>query len=142
MKRTPMPQRSAPMPRKRSGKRRRGESDDEGTATTAKVRKPLKSRSTRPKMTQARKSAKGRPCLVRLPGCDGGGETTVLAHYRLAGHCGTGLKPPDCLGSFTCDPCHSAVDGRRTLEGWSRTEIRLAHAEGCLRTAALLEGEE
>ena len=130
------------MPRKRHGKRRRGDSDNEAVATKAKALKPLKSRSTRPKMTPARKSAKDRPCLVRLPGCDGGGETTVLAHYRLAGHCGTGLKPPDCLGSFTCDPCHSAVDGRRTLEGWSRTEIRLAHAEGCLRTAALLEGEE
>lgn len=130
------------MPRKRPGKRRRDESEAEVAATTPKARKPLKSRSTRPKMTPARKSAKDRPCLVRLPGCDGGGETTVLAHYRLAGHCGTGLKPPDCLGSFTCDPCHSAVDGRRTLEGWSRTEIRLAHAEGCLRTAALLEGEE
>lgn len=130
------------MPRKRHGTRRRGDSDNEAVATKAKALKPLKSRSTRPKMTPARKSAKDRPCLVRLPGCDGGGETTVLAHYRLAGHCGTGLKPPDCLGSFTCDPCHSAVDGRRTLEGWSRTEIRLAHAEGCLRTAALLEGEE
>ncbi len=130
------------MPRKRAKQRRSGPTDAEPDATTTKVRKALKSRSTRPKMTQARKSAKGRPCLVRLPGCDGGGETTVLAHYRLAGHCGTGLKPPDCLGSFTCDPCHSAVDGRRTLEGWSRTEIRLAHAEGCLRTAALLEGEE
>ena len=130
------------MPRKRPGKRSRGDSESEAAATPPKARKPLKSRSTRPKMTPARKSAKDRPCLVRLPGCDGGGETTVLAHYRLAGHCGTGLKPPDCLGSFTCDPCHSAVDGRRTLEGWSRTEIRLAHAEGCLRTAALLEGEE
>lgn len=130
------------MPRKRAGKRRRGESESEASTVPPKARKALKSRSTRPKMTPARKSAKDRPCLVRLPGCDGGGETTVLAHYRLAGHCGTGLKPPDCLGSFTCDPCHSAVDGRRTLEGWSRTEIRLAHAEGCLRTAALLEGEE
>ena len=140
MKRTAFPPRSKPMPRQRAGIRRTATPDTLAVVTTPKVRKPLKSRST-PKMTPARKSAKGRPCLVRLPGCDGGGETTVLAHYRLAGHCGTGLKPPDCLGSFTCDPCHSAVDGRRTLEGWSRTEIRLAHAEGCLRTAALL-GEE
>jgi len=133
--------RQSPMPRKRAKPRRVAAPEENQPTIAPKVRKALKSRPARPKMTPARKSAKDRPCLVRLPGCDGGGETTVLAHYRLAGHCGTGLKPPDCLGSFTCDPCHSAVDGRRTLEGWSRTEIRLAHAEGCLRTAALL-GEE
>lgn len=96
---------------------------------------------SRRKTTAARRDARGRPCLVRLPGCDGGGETTVLAHYRLAGYCGTGLKPADVLGAFACDPCHAAVDGRRTIEGWTRDEIRLAHAEGCLRTAALLEDE-
>jgi len=139
MKRTPL-QRKTPMPRQRAGIRRTAALDTLAAVTTPKARKPLKSRST-PKMTPARKSAKGRPCLVRLPGCDGGGETTVLAHYRLAGHCGTGLKPPDVLGAFCCGPCHDACDGRRTLEGWSKTEIRLAHAEGCLRTAALLETE-
>ena len=96
---------------------------------------------SRRRTTAARQAARGRPCLIRLPGCDGGGETTVLAHYRLAGYCGTGLKPPDVLGALCCGPCHDVCDGRRTLEGWSREEIRLAHAEGCLRTAALLESE-
>lgn len=58
-------------------------------------------------MTILRKAARGQPCMVRLPGCDGGGETTVLAHYRMAGYCGTGMKPPDELGAWCCDRCHA-----------------------------------
>lgn len=82
-----------------------------------------------------RQAAKGRPCLVRLPGCDGGGETTVLAHYRLAGYCGAGLKPDDsCFGAHACASCHDIIDGRKNLPGWSKTEIRLAHAEAVMRT--------
>ena len=46
-------------------------------------------------MTKLREEARGRDCTVRLPGCNGGGESTVLAHYRLAGTCGMGIKPPD-----------------------------------------------
>ena len=91
----------------------------------------------RPKMTAARRAAHGQPCLVRLPGCDGGGETTVLAHYRLAGTSGMGMKPDDEQGAYACVNCHDAVDGRRNC-GLPRTEIRLAFAEGVLRTQALL----
>lgn len=87
-----------------------------------------------------RKAARDQHCLVRLPGCDGGGATTVLAHYRLGGTCGMGLKPPDEQGAFACDSCHSIVDGRKPLEGWTRDQIRLAHAEGVLRTQALVRG--
>lgn len=87
-------------------------------------------------MKNARREARGKPCMVRLPGCDGGGETTVLAHYRLAGYCGTGLKPPDVFGAWSCGPCHDAIDGRRKLAEYSHLEIRHAHAEACLRTAA------
>lgn len=88
-----------------------------------------------------REAARGRPCLIRLPGCDGGGETSCLAHYRLAGYSGTARKPPDLMGAIGCDPCHAAVDGRRRIEGYTRTEIRLAHAEGCLRTAVEFQRE-
>ena len=89
-----------------------------------------------------RKAARGRPCLIRLPGCDGGGETTCLCHYRLTGYAGTGLKPPDCMGAFGCMSCHSVVDGRSPIpEGYTRETVRLAHAEGCLRTQALIQGE-
>ena len=94
-------------------------------------------RTSRPKMTAARRAAKGQPCLIRLPGCDGGGETTVLAPYRLAGTCGMGMKPDDEQAAFACVNCHDAVDGRRNC-GLPRAEIRLAFAEGVLRTQALI----
>ena len=95
---------------------------------------PIK-RSSRPKMTAARKAARGKPCLVRLPGCDGGGETTVLAHYSLIGISGGGLKSPDAMGAWCCMSCHAIADGRAPLpEGYTRAEVRLALAEGVFRT--------
>lgn len=90
-----------------------------------------------------RRAAKGRPCMVRIPHvCDGGGETTVLAHYRMPGNSGTGTKPDDlAYGAWCCWGCHEVIDGRQKYD-WSWEEIRLAHAEGCLRTieALLKEG--
>ena len=86
-----------------------------------------------------RELARYKPCMVRLPGCDGGGATTVLAHYRLSGYCGTGIKPRDVMAAWACHPCHEAIDQRRTIDGYTRAEIRIAHAEGCLRTAAEIE---
>jgi hypothetical protein len=85
-------------------------------------------------MTRERKAAKGKPCMVRLPNiCNGNPETTVLAHYRLAGYCGTALKPPDSMAAWACSDCHDAIDGRiRTM--YTRDELRLAHAEGVMRT--------
>ncbi len=86
-------------------------------------------------MTNLRKLARGQPCMVRLEGCDGGGETTVLAHYRLSGYCGTGLTPISDLafGAWACFSCHEIVDMRRKTS-MPREEVRLAHAEGVLRT--------
>lgn len=84
-----------------------------------------------------RKAARGKPCMVRLPGCTGGGDsdgTVVLAHYRLAGYCGTGMKPPDELGAWCYARCHDAVDGRSKRIGLTREAARLAHAEGVMRT--------
>lgn len=87
-----------------------------------------------------RKLARGKPCMVRLPGCDGGGETTVLAHYRLAGTCGMGMKPPDLCAAWACDRCHACCDGRApTPDGYTRDQVRLAHAEGVLRTIISME---
>ena len=85
-----------------------------------------------------RKYARGKTCLVRLPGCDGGGETTVLAHYRLAGYCGSGIKPNDlAFGAWCCAPCHDKIDGR-VMSHMTREDLRLAHAEGVMRTIAAL----
>lgn len=83
-----------------------------------------------------RKLARGQPCMVRLPGCDGGGETTILAHYRIAGECGMGMKPPDLLGAWACASCHDHIDRRNTTMEYDF--VRWAHAEACLRSIAEL----
>lgn len=81
-----------------------------------------------------RKFARGKSCQIRLPGiCNGDTETTVLAHYRLIGISGMGMKSPDLLGAHACSACHAFVDSHHD------TETRLAHAEGCFRTLALLK---
>lgn len=86
-----------------------------------------------------RNAARGEQCLVRIPGvCDGGGETTVLAHYRMAGYCGAGIKPGDfAFGAFCCARCHDAVDGRARIAA-DRDILRLYHAEGVMRTQSRL----
>lgn len=85
-------------------------------------------------MTDLRKLARDKPCQVRLPGCDGGGETTVLAHYSLGGISGRGLKSPDLIGAWCCAPCHRLVDGQAHVANLTRDDVRLALAEGCFRT--------
>lgn len=85
-------------------------------------------------MADLRKLARDRPCMVRLPGiCNRNPETTVLAHYRLSGMSGIGMKSPDILGAWCCSDCHDAVD-RRSNTQLDREFVRLAHAEGVART--------
>lgn len=87
-----------------------------------------------------RKLAKGQPCLIRLPGCLHDAATTVLCHYPLSGVSGMGLKSPDILGAYGCANCHAVVDGRVPHPaGYTRNDVRLAHAEGVMRTWILLE---
>jgi hypothetical protein len=116
--------------------------------TPLQRKSPLKRGGTRLRQgrsnasTPARRAAKGQPCLIRLPGCIGGTETTVLAHYRLSGTSGIGMKPDDEQGAYACAYCHDVVDGRRAAPaGYTRNDIRLAHAEGCFRTQALRRAE-
>lgn len=54
--------------------------------------------------------------MVRLEGCDGGGETTVLAHVRIAGISGMGIKAPDFLGAWCCANCHRKADADHSHE--------------------------
>lgn len=85
-------------------------------------------------MTDLRKEARGRECQVRLEDiCNHNPETTVLAHYRLAGLNGMGMKPPDLLGAWACSACHDAVDRRAHME-LDRDYVRKAHLEGMART--------
>ena len=88
-----------------------------------------------------RRLAQGRDCMVRLPGiCNHNPETTVLAHFRMSGLCGTGIKSHDLFGAWCCSACHDETD-RRTRKTDSEF-ARLAHLEGVLRTqqALILEG--
>jgi hypothetical protein len=88
-----------------------------------------------------RKEAKGRGCMVRIPGvCNHNSETTVLAHYRLAGVSGIGMKSPDILGAWACSSCHDAID-RRSHTDLERDYVRLAHFEGMARTIMQLHKE-
>lgn len=84
-------------------------------------------------MTKLRDIARGQNCTIRLPGCPNATETTVLAHLRLAGLCGMGLKPIDAIGAWADCYCHDRVDGRVKCD-LTKEELRLAHAEGVMRT--------
>jgi hypothetical protein len=88
-----------------------------------------------------RKQARGRGCTVRLPGvCNHNSETVVLAHIRMAGISGMGLKADDLLGAWACSACHDAID-RRSHTELERDYVRLAHLEGMVRTIAQLRSE-
>jgi hypothetical protein len=88
-------------------------------------------------MSKLRKDAKNKPCLIRLPGCSGGGEDTALCHYSLSGYFGRGLKAPDEFGAYGCFQCHQHVDFRIPLpQGYTRDQVKLAFLEGILRTWA------
>ena len=89
-------------------------------------------------MSKITESARGEPCLVRLPGvCNRNPETVVLAHYRLPGYCGTGIKPPDFMGAYACSNCHDICDGRVKTD-LDADEIQTAFAEGVMRTLVRL----
>jgi hypothetical protein len=88
-------------------------------------------------MSKLTKLARDRDCQVRIPGiCNHDPATTVLAHYRLAGLCGMGIKPHDLLGAWSCSSCHDEIDRRtRRIDAESAA---LAHLEGVMRTQAIL----
>ena len=80
--------------------------------------------------------------MIRLEGiCNHNPETTVLAHIRLPGVSGMGLKADDLLGAWACSSCHDAVD-RRSNTDLDRDYVRLAHLEGMVRTIAQLRKED
>lgn len=78
-----------------------------------------------------RKLARGQQCQVRIEGiCNFNNETTVLAHLRMAGITGAGMKANDLLGAWCCSACHSATESnpelrKEFLEGMARTQNEL-----------------
>lgn len=85
-------------------------------------------------MSKLRDAARAQECQIRVPGlCSFNREQTVLAHFRMAGICGTGMKPIDLIGAWACEPCHSAIDGR-SKTAYTHDQLRLMHLEGMVRT--------
>lgn len=98
-------------------------------------KKPTRTRTTR--KTRLRAEAAYRNCQVRLDGCRD--EPCVLAHVRLSGVSGMGIKAPDFLGAWACDSCHRAYDTRGI--GAAADEIELAFLRGVIRTQDTLCAE-
>ena len=89
-------------------------------------------------MTDLRKYAHGKPCMVRLPGvCNFNTATTVLAHERVSGLSGTGIKAPDIFAAWCCSSCHDVVDGR-VQSDLSYEARRLALSDGVRATQLCL----
>jgi len=85
-----------------------------------------------------RDEARGRDCQIRSPVCNGDPATVVGCHL---GGGGIGTKRSDlCCVAWGCSDCHDLVDGRRRSI-YSKTEIRLWHVEGVIRTLEILEKE-
>lgn len=104
-------------------------------------------KSTRPKMTPIRKSARGEDCTLLIPGvCTNDTATVVLCHSnRLGDGKGMGLKAPDEKAAYGCHCCHEVLDGRKprpagmsleTIEGLFDRAVNLTHAR--LREKGLL----
>jgi len=89
-------------------------------------------------MTNLRNEANGQPCMVRGPTCNYNPETTVLAHYRMSGISGIGIKSPDLLGAWACSNCHDLIDQRTSVEGFDRRDVQLLHLQGVVRTQSEL----
>ena len=80
-----------------------------------------------------RKLARMQDCRIRLPGiCNRDNETTVLAHFRLAGISALGFKSPDLIAAYSCSACHEYVDTHKDAE------TQLAFARGVFRTQKYL----
>lgn len=72
--------------------------------------------------------ARGRPCLLGLPGCDGGGATTVAAHSNSMKHGkAMGRKADDCFSAWSCASCHRALDQGPASQGEKEVWFGRAH---------------
>jgi hypothetical protein len=90
-----------------------------------------------------RKEARGRDCLVRIPGvCKNNRDTTVLAHINERSLVGAGMgqKVPDIFGAHSCSDCHDVLD-RRFQSVFTPDELLIMHYQGMIRTIILLIDE-
>lgn len=74
-------------------------------------------------MSNLRRSARDKPCFVRIEGvCNGNSETVVLAHLNGGG---MGMKKHDLHGAFCCSSCHDEVDRRTMITDKDYAELAL-----------------
>ena len=103
--------------------------------TPLKAKAPMK-RSSKPKMTPIRQSARGEQCQVRVPGvCNGNPDTVVLAHRNGAG---MACKADDRDAAYACSGCHEWLDGGYVRHGVTRAERDEVHSEAIARTRLIL----
>lgn len=81
-------------------------------------------------MSKLRKAAQHYQCTLRLDGCNA--EPCCIAHYRVIGVSGMGMKSPDVVGAISCHTCHEQVD--RRAGKLTQEEIDAAFARGMART--------
>jgi hypothetical protein len=100
------------------------------TLNPAQLGEMLKSEQ-KAKSTKIRASARGKTCFVCIPSiCDGGGDTTVLAHLHGGG---MGSKTLDIHAAYCCSACHDVIDGR-IPSSLSKETLTRYHLEGVIRT--------
>lgn len=91
----------------------------------AKPRARLK--TTRPKKTPIRSSARDEECTLRFHGvCNYRTDTTVLCHRNGAG---AGMKSADTDACYGCFACHTMLDGHAPRPAWLTRDAMLATFE-------------
>lgn len=139
MKRTPMKPGKKPLARtafKRPATDSTGILRVQAKDRTVKARKAMK--SSRPKMTPIRASARGQECTLRFPGiCNYRTDTTVLCHENGAG---MGMKGRDDGGAYGCCDCHRVLDGHAPRPaGFTREAMLARFVQANLLTRAILK---
>lgn len=97
-------------------------------------------KSTGPKMTAIRASAKDEECTLRFPCCNYRTDTTVLCHRNGAG---AGMKAADTDAAYGCYACHTVLDGHAPRpEGFTRDMMlaRFDVAVELTRTRLIVKG--
>lgn len=90
------------------------------------------------KQTKLTKSARGKPCTVRVPlVCNGNSETVVLCHLNGGG---MGMKSNDIHAAYGCSACHAWLDGGYTKQ-FNRDYRDLLHLEAVIRTQEIMLAE-
>lgn len=90
-----------------------------------------------------RDSARGKECLMNLPGCCGGTESTIWSHYRgEAGGKGLSLKADDLCGAYACTHCDAVYDGQKPRPaGMDYDDVIVAWFEAHIRSIVILHAD-